>query len=74
MDQVLRIEPRTREVHLSMMPNKDLHVPLLELSKPSFVRVVSPCMLPAFTETLVEVRTDRSDFRWYAPPATFAMW
>jgi hypothetical protein len=42
------------------MPNKDLHVPLLELSKPSVVRVVSPCMLPAFTETLVEVRTDRS--------------
>jgi hypothetical protein len=59
-DYVIRIEPRIREVHIYIQPDHDLHVPLLESSKPSLVFVASPCVLPPFTETLLSVQTDRS--------------
>jgi hypothetical protein len=45
-DYVIRIEPRIREVHISLQPDQNLHVPLSESSKPSLVRVASPCVLP----------------------------
>jgi hypothetical protein len=60
LDYFTRIEPRIREVHISLQPDQDLHVLLLESSKPSLVRVASPCVLPPFTETLLSVHTDRS--------------
>jgi hypothetical protein len=50
-DYVIRIEPRIREVHISLQPGQDLHVSLLESSKPSLVRVAAPCVLPPFKET-----------------------
>jgi hypothetical protein len=34
-DYVIRIEPRIREVHIALQPDRDIHVPLLESSKPS---------------------------------------
>ena len=59
-DYVVRIEHRIREVHIALQPDRDLRVPLLESSKPSLIRVASPCVLPPFTETLLSVQTDRS--------------
>ena len=59
-DYVVRIEPRIREVHIALQPDRDLRVPLLESSKPSLIRVASPCVLPPFTETLLSFQTDRS--------------
>jgi Reverse transcriptase (RNA-dependent DNA polymerase) len=59
-DYVIRIEPRIREVHIALQTDRDIYVPLLESSKPSLVRVASPCVLHPFTETLLSVHTDRS--------------
>jgi hypothetical protein len=57
---VIQIERRTREVLPKFPGSPTFRVPLKQASTGSMIRVATPRSLPAFSETLVEVRTTRS--------------
>jgi hypothetical protein len=64
---VVQIEPRTREVLLQFSGLSPRRVPLLESHTSTAIRVATPRCLPAFAETLVEVRTNRSGLSLIRP-------
>jgi hypothetical protein len=57
---VLRIEPRTKEVVLATSSDITVTVPLAESLGNTVVRVAQSIAVPAFSETIVPVRTNRS--------------
>jgi hypothetical protein len=64
---VLRIEPRTKEVVLATSSDVPVNVPLAESVGNTVVRVAQSIALPAFSETIVPVRTNRSGLSLIRP-------
>jgi Reverse transcriptase (RNA-dependent DNA polymerase) len=66
-NHVVHIEPRTREVLLEFPGQSPSRVPLTQSHTSAALRVATPRCLPAFAETLVEVRTNRSGLSLLRP-------
>jgi pyruvate/2-oxoglutarate dehydrogenase complex dihydrolipoamide acyltransferase (E2) component len=64
---VLRIEPRTKEVVLATSSDVPVTVPLEESLGNTVVRVAQSISVPAFSETIVPVRTNRSGLSLIRP-------
>jgi hypothetical protein len=64
---VLRIEPRTKEIVLETSAERHITIPLVESSGNSVVRVAQAVSVPSFSETFVSVRTNRTGLSMVRP-------
>jgi hypothetical protein len=64
---VLRIEPRTKEVILDSRDHGEIGIPIVETSGQSVVRVAHSTTIPAFSEMYVSACTNRSGLSLIRP-------
>jgi hypothetical protein len=70
----MTIEPRTRELLMEFSKGTPLRIPLLTFKKSAVIRVATPRCIPAFSETLVKVRSNRTGLSVLRPPNKWAQY